>query len=268
MTIRKNISNYYSEDFLTQVSAGLIPGHSLVHKYGRSSTSAMVERAVTSDGAITFLSAPTTVRIKAGGNANDTAAGTGCQLVTVEGSDGNGLFISETIPTNGSSASSATTQSFFRVYRVYDTDQGTYLTDGLGTNGSNQGNIVIENSAGGTDIITLSQYEGQTQYAAYHVPADKTAFLYGVTAQVDSSKTADVSLYFRRDATNTTPPVKARRLKSYFDGVQGEFVFDTRLPIKISSDTDMWFTYTPSANGTECSVDFELLLIDNDRVNV
>lgn len=254
-----------TDNFLIEVAKGSSVGYSVIHKYGRNANMTNgTEVAITSDGAIPFLSSATTVRIKAGGNAADTADGAGAREVTVQGSDENGEFISEAIATNGASASSATTATFFRVYRAYVSSQGTYLTDGLATNGANQADIVIEDSGGTTDLITISQYEGQTQYAAYHIPSDKTGYLADLTATVSSNKEADVIMWARGNATSdTTVPVPAKRLKLYLDGVVGESQFHPTAPQLIGSDCDVWFTGIATAAGTECSVDFEILLVDN-----
>lgn len=92
------------------------------------------------------------MRIKAGGNAADTAAGAGAREVTLIGLDASGNVVTEAIATNGISASSATTNSFIRLYRAYVSASGTYATAAAG---SHTAAIVIENSAGGTDWLTI-----------------------------------------------------------------------------------------------------------------
>ena len=250
--------------FLIDVAAGNIPGYSLIHKYGRNSNLPNgTEATITSDGVINFLSAATTIRIKAGGDANDTAAGTGAREVTVIGSNSDGETISEAIATAGAGASSNTTASFFRVYRAYVSATGTYVATGLSTTGQNQDDIVIENSGGGTDLITINQYEGQSQFGCYHIPSDKTGYLLSVVATVSSNKESDIKMYLRDNATDTSAPVSARRLKLYLDGVVGEATYKPHAPQLIGSNCDVWFTGIATALGTEASIDFEILLIDN-----
>lgn len=264
-TIERNGVHYpvYS-DFLIEVAAGRVPGMSIVHKYGRNPSGVLNTEATVSDlGNMQFPVTATTVRIKAGGNAADTAAGVGAREVTVYGIDATGALVEEALPTNGISASSSTTTSFFRDFRARVTDVGTYTTTGLDTGGSNQDAITIENTAGTDDILRIPQYEGSSEYAAYHIPEGKTAHLLSALIQVDASKNADVILYQRRDILNTSSNIASRWVTLHLDGVVGQTAFKPRSPISFPSLTDIWWTFIPTANGTECSVDFELLLIDD-----
>jgi hypothetical protein len=84
-----------------------------------------------------------------------------------------------------------------------------------------------------------------------------------VAATVSSNKEADILMYARDNATNTTVPVSPKRLKLYLDGVVGETHYKPVSPQRIGSDCDVWFTAKATALGTEASIDFEILLIDN-----
>lgn len=258
------MSYFGNKDWYAEVLKGKIPGHRIVHKYGRNPNGSIsTEATITGLGQINFLSAATTVRVKAGGNAADTAAGAGAREVTIEGVDESGLFATEAVATAGASASSATTTTFFRVFRAYVSSQGTYPTTGTATTGSNQGAITIENSAGGTDLIQIAQYEGQSEYAGYAIPSDETGYILSTNITLSGVKEADVLMYTRDNYLTTSAPVAARRLKLYFDGVVGQAFFKPTSPIEIGSECDVWWNFIPTANGTECSVDFELLLVKN-----
>ena len=90
----------------------------------------------------------TALRIKAGGNAADDAAGAGARSVRLTGLSATGAVVSETLATAGASASAATTQTFIRLFDAEVIDSGTYGTQSVG---SHVGDIVIENASGGTD---------------------------------------------------------------------------------------------------------------------
>jgi len=83
----------------------------------------------------------TALRIKAGGNANDTAAGTGARSVRLTGLNATGVVVSETIATAGASASAATTATFIRLFDAEVVDSGTYGTQDAG---SHAADIVID----------------------------------------------------------------------------------------------------------------------------
>ena len=238
---------------------GSISAHALVHKFGRN--------AAVPNGSWAFvnllgftawpLSAATTVRIKAGGNAADDTAGNGARTVVVQGLNDSYADTQEAITTAGTSASSATTASFFRVYRAWVSTVGVY-------GAANTAAVTIENSAGGTDLIQIGAGEGQSQFGGYSVPAGKTAYLLSVAITADGNKAADFRIYTREDIDDTTAPMKPKRLKFYWDGILGNFTFTPRSPaLVIPAKTDIWVEAQGSGAQTEVSADFEIYLVDD-----
>jgi len=247
-----------NRDFLIEVQKGNVAGHSLVHKFGRNDAVANgAWEHVSLLPQTTFLTAATTVRVKAG-NAADTAAGAGAQSITIEGVDSNLVDASEAVETAGGSASGNTTASFWRVYRSYVTPlrAGAY-------GGNNTGDVIIENSAGTADLIKILAGEGQTQYGGYTIPTGKTGYLLGVLFTVDASKAADLRMYMRAAFNDFTTAFAPKLLKNYWDGIAGVFQFVPRSPITIAALTDVWFEAQGGGAITEVSVDFEILLVDD-----
>lgn len=248
-----------TKDFLCEVRRGNVAGCSMIHKYGRNGS--------VPDGTWEFvnrlgftgwpLSAATTVRIKAGGDAADTAAGAGAREVTVQGIDDSFNEVSEAIATAGAGASAATTALFWRVHRAWVSAVGTYEA-------ANTGAVTIENSGGGTDLIEIGGAEkGQTQFAAWTVPIAKTAYYLGAHVQVDTNLSANVRVYTRADMDDTVAPMKSKRLKDFY-AVKGSFRYAPQGPsLVISAKTDFWFE--ASGDGAICAVtvEFELLVIDD-----
>lgn len=245
--------------FLIEVQKGNVPGHAIVHKFGRNANVAngVWEHVSSLSAATSFLAAPTTVRIKAGGDAADTAAGVGAREITVVGIDENLVEVVETIATAGTSASSATSASFWRVYRAYVSAGGTY-------GASNTAAVVIENSVGGTDLIQIATEEGQTFYAGWTAPTGKTAYFLSAHLMTDSGKAADFRFRTRANFNDTSAPLGAVRTMLYFDGVLGHMVFQPKSPGKaIPTLTDVWWEAEGGGASTEVSVDFELLVVDD-----
>lgn len=105
-------------------------------------------------------SVATTVRVRAGGNAADDAAGTGAQQVTVEGLDANNQVVSAILTLAGAAASNFSTQSFLRVNNVF--------VSRAGSGGINAGDIQIENNAGtATNSGFILAGRGKSQCAFY-----------------------------------------------------------------------------------------------------
>jgi len=248
-----------SRDFLIEVQKGNVGGHSLVHKFGRNDgvPNASFEFVNLLGFTAWPLSAATTVRIKAGGDAADTAAGAGAREVTVQGIDSALAELSEAITTAGASASSATTASFWRVHRAWVSSAGTY-------GAANTAAVTIENSGGGTDLIQIGLEEGQTQFAGWSVPTGKTAYLMSATITVDAGKASDIAMFTRANLNDASAPVDSKRLRLYFDGVLGTMHFKPRSPLGgYAALTDIWWEAQGAGAGTEVSIDFELLVVDD-----
>ena len=251
-------------DFYTEVQKGNIPGHSIINKFGRAPTSTInVESSVSDLGLMQFPVAASTMRVKAGGNAADTAAGAGAREITIYGLDETGALAEEAVATAGASASAATTITFLRVFRARVTSAGTYTTTSIATVGVNQAAVTIEDSGGAADYVRIPAFEGTTEYAGYHVALGTTAYLIDTHINVDAAKSSDAILYQRRDILDSTAPVQSRRVVNYIDGIAGNISVDYKGPISFPALTDIWFNFIPSANGTECSVNFELLIVDD-----
>lgn len=248
-----------TKNFFIEVAKGNIPGHSLVHKFGRNddvpNNSWEIVSLLSTSGA--FRASPSTIRIKVGGNAADTFDGSGARTVTVIGLDEDLNEVSEVIATSGASASSATTTSFWRVYRSYISSVGTY-------GGMNVGNIIIEDSGGEADIIKIDVNNGQTQHAAYSIPAGKTGYLLSVHLTVDAAKAADFRLFTREDLTNVTAPMSPVRSRLYWDGILGSAPYQPDTPeFPLLAGTDIWIEARGGGANTEVSANFEILLVDN-----
>jgi hypothetical protein len=249
-----------NQDYLIEVQRGNVPGESMVHKFGRNDAVPNGSWAFVNLLGFTAwpLSAATTVRVKAGGNAADTAAGAGAREVTVQGINASLAESSETIATAGASASAATSTSFWRVHRAWVSSAGTY-------GAANTAAIDIENSGGGTDLIQIATEEGQSQFAGWTVPTGKTAYLLHINVTVDALKPSDIRLFTRANMNDTSAPVSAKRLKLYFDGVSGNMDYHPVGPeLVIPELTDIWFEAEGDGALTEVAVDFELLVIDDE----
>lgn len=247
-----------SKDFLIEVQKGNVPAHAMVHKFGRN--------AAVPNGSWEFvnllgftgwpLSAATTVRIKAGGNAGDTAAGAGAREVTVQGIDDSFNEVSEAIATAGASASGATTALFWRVHRAWISACGTY-------GDANTAAVTIENSGGGTDLIQIAAGKGQTQFAGWTVPVSRTAYLLGMCVHVDTNKSALIRVYTRANIDDAVAPMDSKRLRVFF-AVKADFAYLPKGPdLVISAKSDFWVEAW--GDGAICAVtaNFELLVVDD-----
>ena len=248
------------KDFLLKVQQGEVSGYSMVHKFGRNDAvpnGSWAHVSLTPFAITDFRQSPVSMRIKAGGSGLDTAAGNGAREVTIQGIDSNLAELSEAVATNGASASTATTATFWRVHRAWVSAVGTYT-------GANVAAVVIEDSGAGADFMTIATDEGQSQYAAWTVPTGKTAYFLSVHVTVDSNKTANVRCFTRENIDDIAAPMSSKRLKLFWDGLEQSFNYEPEGPeLSLSEKTDIWFEAYGDGAVSSVSVDFELLVVDN-----
>jgi len=261
------MSYFGTTEWYHRVAAGQVPGYKVVDKWGRNESVATTFEPIISDavGALWQPTAASTVRIAAGGNANDTAAGTGCREVTIEGLDDTYALASETIATAGASASTATTTSFTRVFRAYGSAMGTYL-------GVNADEIMIETSDGVTNIITVDAHDGgqgQSLHCAYSVPDNTRAYLVHLYYNADTTKANDVHLRVADEIDVVAAPFGATRTLVEFEGVVEAVQFVPVSPILlnkpgIDNPFDVWVAGHVSAGTSVISARMQLLLESTD----
>lgn len=210
-------------------------------------------------------SAATTLRVKAGGNANDTAAGTGAREITLIGTDENFEEVTETLATAGASASSSTTTTFTRLYRCYVSASGTYATSAAG---SHSAAITVQNTAGTEDWATIDATDfpkGQSEIAAYTVSAGVTGYVKIRHVSIDSGKTIDLVFFSRANCDETAAPYTAMRSQSVVTGVAGGSIEEfgqVDVPFgPYVGPTDIGFMAKTTAGTASVSIEFEIYIV-------
>lgn len=129
-----------TEPFELQVARGQITGHSVVHVFGFNPDVDTSEETVWPiDGILGHPASPTVMKISSS-SADDDAAGTGARTVLIEGVNGTGGLVSETVILTG--------QTEVNTVNSYDTiERMVVLTAGSG--GKNAGTIYA-----GTGTVT------------------------------------------------------------------------------------------------------------------
>ena len=249
---------------LVAIAAGQVAGWSVVHKFGRHLAVGTSFVPISIGGV--YLAPPatsaSTMRVKAGGNAADTAAGTGAREVTIIGLDETGAEVTEAIATAGASASSATTSKFMRIYRAYVSAAGAYPT--ALTTGSHVADITVQLSSGAADMLTIDSTDiprGQSEIGCYSVPLGFNAYVLSTSLTVaGTAKPTEIVLLQRPDILQSAVPYSAVREVIHFGGVEQSKEIQFTSPIKFPALTDIGF-FAKAASGTpEVSVDFAILL--------
>jgi hypothetical protein len=245
-----------------QVSRGLVPNVEAFRKFGANIAIGTSEVQIAGVATLGPYMPTTAVKVEAvSSDANDTAAGTGAQQITIFGLDENFNEVSEVLTMAGTSATSDSAYSYATVYRAYVSRVGTYAASAAA--GSNIGAITVRGGTGTPDIVIIAAGLGQTQTSHYTVPAGHSLYISNVHLSVGSAKAVDLKWYQRPNANDVaTPFTGARRLVSFFDGVLGQVDFEySDAPIKFSEYTDIWFTGIVAATTGSASVEYSGVLV-------
>lgn len=238
------------------ISRGLVTNCAQFRKFGSNPAVGTSETPISSLGTIWQPTVAVTVEAIST-DANDTAAGTGARTMVVTGLDQTFAEVSETLTLNGTSASTASTTTFIRVYRAYVATTGTYA-------GTNAGAITIRVSGGGTSILQIVAGKGQTQTTMYTVPTGKTLYVEYVNISVSSAKEVDISFYQFPNIDDVSAPFTgAKRLVQLFEGMLSSVPFRYDPPMVFAAKTDLWFAGLVSAGSGAASVEYGGVLVTN-----
>jgi hypothetical protein len=251
-----------SLDFYFEVSQGDVENYTMVHHFGRNAAVGTTYVPITDDGIYRTLQPVSAIalRIKAGGDANDAAAGTGARKITLEGLDANGDIVTEEITTNGISVSSPTTATFIRLYDAYVSESGTYATS---TVGSHSGDITIEDTDDNEwAVIDSTDFpRSQSEIGAYSIPEGFDGYFLEAEIFTDSTKTTDLIFFKREGILDASPPYESMRILFEERISGGESSWKPTAPIKLTGPADIGFLAKVDTNPAEVDVDFELMLV-------
>lgn len=243
------------------VVRGLAPGCTGFFRFGRNTSIGLTYTPVTRLGFYRTpqASAATALRIKAGGNENDTANGSGARSITLVGLNSSGDVISETIATAGASASAATTQAFVRLTEAFVASSGTYASQ---TAASHVGTITIENAGGTEDWAVIadgSLGKGQSEIAVHTTPRTKSAVIMNMTISSDADKKANLVLFKRENILQTAAPYSPLRL--VLELPQSSGLIDLRFdpPLHFPPLCDFGFLASASASTTDVAIGMEIM---------
>ncbi len=208
--------------------------------------------------------AATPLRIKAGGNAADTANGSGARSVRLWGLNASGDEVTEIIATAGALASAATTNSFIRLYLAEVYESGTYGTQSVG---SHVGNITIERATGGEDWaqIQLNGFPSSTTgIGSITVPRNHVGLLASIriSPEQSGSKTSDILILKREGILKAAAPYKPVMKVQEFIQVTQTITLDFEMPIKFPELTDIGVLAKVSSGTGSISIDMEILMLE------
>lgn len=249
-------------DWLIDVGKGLIPGHSILHKFGYGNVATSLV-PVTSSLTYPTPTSATALEIVSS-DANDTAAGTGARTVYVEGIVANGAVGSETVTMNGTAAV-ALSNSYRRVYRMYVATSGTYASSSAS---SNAGTITLRESGGGSTWAVINVETGfglgQSLISCYTVPANHTAYVLSYNVIIEAAKSIDLFVFKREGITTTSAPYTPMVLLDRYKATGGSINLEPGNSIYVLPQlTDFGYMGKVASSTAGITVNTNILLVQN-----
>lgn len=267
--IRREVKSV-NKEFLLEVAKGNVPGHSLVHQYGRnadtdpaaSATAVPIGRDVW-DGGIAGAVAwapPTAARIHQLVSSDDEDGGagtdTGALTCRVFGLDANYHLIDEIVTLDGVT-NAPTSLAYTMIYRM------KVLTAGSAARNLGLITATADTDSTVTAIITIDH--NSTLMAIYQVPANKTAYFIdwegGMGRGTGAATFADIFLMVKDfgGVWTTQDNLTVSR--------DGDEHHQVELDLAVSAPAKAYIKVTADPNTTEQDTNggFTLLLVDDGR---
>lgn len=252
-------------DFFFELYGDYLENMSVVHKFGANDAIGTTLVPVTTDGIYRTPTTATALEIVSD-DVNDTAGGSGAQLVSVQGLDSDWRHQEEIVALNGTTAVTLT-NSFTRVYRMKVVASGSYATQ---SGSSHDSTITLRETGAGDEWAKLTVVDGlgagQSLIGAYTIPKGKNGYIYLNSIAVEANKAVDMLFFSREDADDiTTPYSGVMQLKQSYVGASGVVKGDLLVPInRLVGPCDVGFMGKVSTGTASISVDFYIILEDND----
>jgi len=178
------------------------------------------------------------LRIRAGGDADDSADGTGARRIELQGLGINGYEIIETLDTAGTAASQPTLKSFLRLYRARVVLSGTYATQ---TQGSHAADITIEDTDG--QLFTIIPVDGfpesTARIGAFTTPANYEGYLIGFRINAQAQKLVDAITFSRSGVLEEVPPYSPMTAEIELFNINGFIDLSYDAPLYLPPLTDV-----------------------------
>lgn len=235
-----------------EISKGNVTDYEVFQLHGFNDDIDAAEDVWNLGGDVTLLTSASLIQVVSA-SADDTAAGTGAQVVTVEGLNSSYEQISEELILNGTTSVDST-QSFLRLNRAY--------VSTVGSGGVNAGSITLRFVTGAVDCGLISAGEGQHGSAVYTIPADKTGYLVWVSVSHILASTAGFGIMqFQAREINESWMTKFR-IGLHSLGANN-IEMKPHCPLVLPEKTDLKFRHVPSAANAQAQVTANIVLINN-----
>jgi hypothetical protein len=258
-----------SREFLLEVKKGNVIGHKLVEKFGAASAIPTSLTVISSAQTYETPTALTSLELVSDDNTNDIAGGTGALKVQVFGIGTGYAEVSEEITLNGTTAVALSNQ-YYRIYRMKVIESGQYASP---TQSSHNSIITLRVASAGATWATIEKDGsfglGQSEIGAFTTPAGYTGFLLSKNIGFEASKNASVFMFVRDKIDVVSSPFGAMRSLELDRNINNRIdVIPRGVLAVINEKTDVGFMAKSITGTTALSVDFEILLVENQYLGL
>ena len=237
-------------DFFIEVAKGNVQGHKVVTVSGRDLSVGSIEKDlwVGSTNFIWPTSAESWEIVS--DNTNDSFGGTGANaiLLTVLDSDYNEQ--EELVILNGTTPVTLV-GSYIRLQSM--------LVVSAGSSESNEGQIELRVTSGGNPRGYILPNVGESQDSFFTVPANTSAYLISALPFWPKDRDGNLIVSFRPFMPPNPPVIQALNFPFYQSGIE----IIIRAPAMIGEKSDLWLKAKASNEGTEISLIYSILLVEN-----
>ena len=242
------------ETYQVDIAKGNISGATVIHKFGRNVDCDQNELEDVWDVGGEWV-APAAARTHTivSSNTADTTAGTGDKSVQVYGLDADYALANEVV-TLGGTVGTATTGSYTMIHRM--------IVRSAGDAGQNMGSITATAATDNTVTACVNPGNNQTLMAIYQIPANKTGYMSQFYADMNRSVTTGAADIFLKEKPDGEV-FQTKDVGGVVGGGNSHLIRAYVVPRSIPSKTIIKASAQASANNTDISSGFELILIDD-----
>lgn len=196
-----------------------------------------------------------TIRVRAGGNAADTAAGAGARTIKVLAVLDDWTEKEITLTLAGASASAPSVELVRAINLATVETVGTF-------GGANTGNIIIENTSALQVLAHVGAGDGQSKQAIYTVPLNFTVWVDAIDLSVGQSDSANVIINHVKDASQAlAPKVEEWSVRDF----SGAAIADRKTFLKFPEKSVIYVTAERITGSGSANVAVELEVIKTDN---
>jgi len=235
--------NSFVEWNYLNIARGLVPGASIIHKFGANfDCDQGTETLWTVGGIYPWGTLATATALDVISSTDDDTG----ESVAIEGLDANYNPLREVVvltAADGTPTNATTQNSFIRVFRMYGTSNG-------GVAGT------VNASIGATVVAQIAAGRGQSLMGVYTVPAGKTGYLLCGDSSISKGGDGQITMMARIFGEGG---FRVAHIAELYDN---SYRYDFPVPLRISEKSDIDIRFTTANNNFKVTCAFDIILVD------